>query len=52
MSKEERKKLSEDIAEKFASLDKEDKQFIAGYIHGIQAERGRWEQMQAAGVSA
>ena len=52
MSKEERKKLSEDIAEKFAGLDKEDKQFIAGYINGIKAERDRWEKQQAEGVTA
>lgn len=53
MSIDDKKKRVEDIAEKFVRLDEEDKQYITGYLNGVQAERQKWEKrLQAAGVSA
>jgi hypothetical protein len=43
MSKEERKKLIEAMAEKFIGMDAEDKALIVGYQLGKQEERQRWE---------
>nr|DAY50234.1 MAG TPA: hypothetical protein [Caudoviricetes sp.] len=46
MSKDERKKLIEAMAEKFTGMDAEDKALIVGYQLGKQEERQRWEQRQ------
>lgn len=48
MSKNERKKLIEAMAEKFTGLEENDKSFIVGYMTGRQEERQRWEQRQDA----
>lgn len=51
MTKPEKKERAEDIAQRFMLLDAEDKQYIAGYISGIQAERQKWEgKLAAAGL--
>lgn len=51
MTKTEKKERAEDIAQKFMCLDDIDKQFITGYMNGIQAERQRWEsKLAAAGI--
>ena len=52
MSKDERKKLIEAMAEKFTGMDAEDKSFIVGYMTGRQEERQRWEQRQEAVATA
>lgn len=41
---EDKKKILERASEKFLSLDEESKNFIAGYMTGIQEERAKWEQ--------
>ncbi len=51
MTKAEREECAEDIAQKFMRLDDADKQFIVGYMTGIQAEQQRWEsKLAAAGI--
>lgn len=51
MTKTEKKECAEDIAQKFMCLDDADKQFIVGYMTGIQAEQQRWEsKLAAAGI--
>lgn len=51
MTVTERKERVEDIAQRYSNLDAEDKQYIAGYINGIQAERQKWEEKLAlAGI--
>lgn len=52
MSKDERKKLIEAMAEKFTGMDAEDKALIVGYQLGKQEERQRWEQRQDAVATA
>lgn len=52
MSKDERKKLIEAMAEKFTGLEENDKSFIVGYMTGRQEERQRWEQRQDAVATA
>ena len=52
LSKDERKKLIEAMAEKFTGMDAEDKSYIAGYMAGKQEERQRWEQRQEAVATA
>ena len=52
MSKDERKKLIEAMAEKFTGMDAEDKSYIAGYMAGKQEECQRWEQRQEAVATA
>lgn len=46
MSKEERKEVIEEMAEKFTGLEEKDKSFIVGYMTGIQEERAKWERQQ------
>lgn len=48
MSKEERKRLIETIAEKFIGLEENNKSFIVGYMTGRQEERQQWEQRRTA----
>lgn len=51
MTTTEKKERAEDIAQRFMYLDDADKQFITGYISGIQAERQKWEEkLAAAGI--
>lgn len=51
MTSSEKKERVEDIAQKFTYLDDTDKQYIAGYMNGIQAERQKWEEKLAlAGI--
>lgn len=51
MTKTEKMERAEDIAQRFILLDAEDKQYIVGYISGIQAERQKWEEkLAAAGI--
>ncbi len=51
MTKPEKMERAEDIAQKFMYLDDADKQFIVGYMNGIQEERHRWEaKLAAAGI--
>ena len=51
MSKEERKALIEEMAEKFTGLDDDAKSYIAGYMAGKQEERQRWEQRTVAATA-
>ena len=44
MSKDERKEMIENIAERFTQMDDVDKSYIAGYMAGKQEERQKWEQ--------
>lgn len=48
MSKDERKKLIETMAEKFTEMDADDKSYIAGYMVGKQEERQKWERQGKA----
>lgn len=51
MTTTEKKERAEDIAQRFMYLDDTDKQFITGYMSGIQAERQKWEEkLAAAGI--
>lgn len=51
MTGSEKKERMEDIAQKFIYLDDTDKQYIAGYVNGIQAERQKLEEKLAlAGI--
>lgn len=43
MSKDERKEMIENIAERFTQMDDVDKSYIAGYMAGKQEERQKWE---------
>lgn len=52
MSKDERKQMIEEMAEKFTGLEENDKSFIVGYMTGKQEERQRWEQRQDAVATA
>lgn len=52
MSKDERKQMIEEMAEKFTGLKENDKSFIVGYMTGRQEERQRWEQRQGAVATA
>ncbi len=47
MSKEEKKELLADMAEKFTGLSEADKSYIVGYMAGKQEERQQWEQKAA-----
>lgn len=42
MSKDERKEMIENIAERFTQMDDVDKSYIAGYMAGKQEERQKW----------
>lgn len=44
MSKDERKEMIENIAERFTQMDDVGKSYIAGYMAGKQEERQKWEQ--------
>ena len=44
MSKEEKKAMIERLAEKFTTMDTEDKSFIVGYMTGKEEERLKWEK--------
>lgn len=46
MSKDERKEMIENIAERFTQMDDVDKSYIAGYMAGKQEERQKWEQQR------
>lgn len=46
MSKDERKEMIENIAERFTQMDDVDKSYIAGYMAGKQEERQKWEQRE------
>lgn len=46
MSKDERKEMIENIAERFTQIDDVDKSYIAGYMAGKQEERQKWEQQE------
>lgn len=48
MSKEERKKMIEEIAKKLVGMDAEDKATVIGYQLGKLEERQKWEQKEAA----
>lgn len=52
MSKNEKKELIEEIAEKFTSLNDNDKSYITGYMAGIQEERQKWEQQRKTAATA
>ena len=46
-----RRERAEDIAKRFMCLDDTDKQYITGYMAGIQVERQKWEEkLAAAGI--
>lgn len=47
MSKEERMRMIEEMAEKFTGLEEQDKSFIVGYMTGKQEERQQWEKQKA-----
>lgn len=44
MSKDERKEMVKDIAQRFTEMDDADKSYIAGYMAGKAEERQKWEQ--------
>lgn len=46
MSKDERKEMIENIAERFTQMDDADKSYIAGYLVGKEEERQKWEQQR------
>ena len=51
MTKPEKMERAEDIAKRFMCLDDTDKQYITGYMAGIQVERQKWEaKLAAAGI--
>ena len=51
MTKQEKMERAEDIAKRFMCLDDTDKQYITGYMAGIQVERQKWEEkLAAAGI--
>ena len=51
MSKDERKEMIENIAERFTQMDDVDKSYIAGYMAGKQEERQKWEQQGKTAVA-
>ena len=51
MSKDERKEMIENIAERFTQMDDVDKSYIAGYMAGKQEERQKWEQQGCYSVT-
>lgn len=51
MSKDERKEMIENIAERFTQMDDADKSYIAGYMAGKQEERQKWEQQRKTAVA-
>lgn len=51
MSKDERKEMIENIAERFTEMDDTDKSYIAGYMVGKQEERQKWEKQQETEVA-
>ena len=51
MSKDERKEMIENIAERFTQMDDDDKSYIAGYMAGKQEERQNWEQQGQTAVA-
>lgn len=55
MSKDERKEMIENIAERFTQMDDVDKSYIAGYMAGYMAgkqeERQKWEQQGKTAVA-
>jgi hypothetical protein len=44
VSKEEKKVMIEKLAEKFATMNTEDKSFIVGYMTGKEEERLKWKK--------
>lgn len=52
MSKEERNKMIENVAEQFAELDETDKSYVAGYLVGKHEERQKWEKQQKENKTA
>ena len=50
MSKDERKEMIENIAERFTQMDDADKSYIAGYLVGKEEERQKWEQQHESGI--
>lgn len=46
MSKDERKEMIENIAERFTQMDDVDKSYIAGYMAGKQEERQKWDSRE------
>ena len=51
MSKDERKEMIENIAERFTQMDDADKSYIAGYLVGKEEERQKWEQQRKTAVA-
>lgn len=52
MSKDERKQMIEEMAEKFTGLEENDKSFIVGYMTGKEEERAKWEKKGLAVATA
>ena len=52
MSKDEKIRMIEAMAEKFTGLEENDKSFIVGYMMGKQEERQQWERKEAAVATA
>lgn len=52
MSKEERKRMIEEIAVKFIGLEEKDKSFIVGYMTGKQEERQQCEKKEKIAATA
>ena len=52
MSKDEKKRMIEAMAEKFTGLEENDRSFIVGYMMGKQEERQQWERKEAAVATA
>ncbi len=52
MSKEEKEKLIEQIAEQIVALPEESKPFITGYMVGKEEERQKWKKQESGTNSA
>ena len=52
MSKDERKEMIENIAERFTQMDDVDKSYIAGYMAGKQEERQKWAAGKDSGCNS
>lgn len=52
MSKEEKEKLIEQIAEQIVALPEESKPFVMGYMVGKEEERQKWKKQENGTNSA